>query len=45
LQKELLWRPKLNTEKAVKWTIDWFRKPVDQQADFTFQQINEYFAL
>jgi CDP-glucose 4,6-dehydratase len=44
-EKELLWKPKLNTEKAVKWTIDWYRKPIEQQADFTFQQINEYFAL
>jgi len=44
-KRELLWKPKLNTEKAVKWTIDWYKKPIDQQADFTFQQINEYFAL
>lgn len=44
-KEELQWEPKLNTEKAIKWTIDWYKRPVEQQADFTFQQINEFFAL
>lgn len=44
-KKELGWEPKLNTAKAIKWTIDWYKKPAEEQADFTFQQINEYFAL
>lgn len=44
-KKELGWQPKITAEEAIKWTIDWYKKPVDQQADFTFQQINEYFAL
>ena len=44
-KEELQWEPKLNTDKAVKWTIDWFKRPVEQQAEFTFQQINEFFAL
>jgi len=44
-KEELQWEPKLNTEKAVKWTIDWYKKPVGQQADFTFQQIKEFFSL
>ena len=44
-KEELQWEPKLNTEKAVKWTVEWYKRPVGQQADFTFQQVNEYFAL
>jgi CDP-glucose 4,6-dehydratase len=43
-QKELGWQPILNSDNAVKWTIDWYKRPRSQQADFTFQQIKEYFA-
>ena len=42
---ELGWRPKLNADKTVNWTIDWYKKPVEGQANFTFQQIREYFEL
>jgi CDP-glucose 4,6-dehydratase len=44
-KKELGWQPKINAEKAIKWTIDWYKKPLMQQANFTFEQIKEYFAL
>ena len=44
-KKELGWEPKLDTSKAVKWTIDWYKEPVEKQAEFTFRQVNEYFAL
>lgn len=41
-RKELGWRPRLNAEEAVKWTIDWYKKDESQKADFTFEQINNY---
>ena len=44
-KKELGWQPRINADTAVKLTIDWYKQPVDRQADFTFQQIKEYFAL
>jgi len=44
-KKELGWQPRINADDAVKLTIDWYKRPVEQQADFTFQQIKEYFAL
>lgn len=44
-KKELNWKPRLNSEEAIKWTIDWYKQTVQQQADFTFQQIRNYFAL
>ncbi|HKB45601.1 MAG TPA: CDP-glucose 4,6-dehydratase [Chitinophagaceae bacterium] len=44
-RKELGWQPKLNADGAIKWTIDWYKLPLAQQAAFTFQQIKEYFAL
>jgi CDP-glucose 4,6-dehydratase len=35
----------MNAKQAVKWTIDWYKQPVEQQAQFTFQQIKQFFAL
>lgn len=42
---EIGWHPKMDAEQAVKWTIDWYKQPVEQQAQFTFQQIKQFFAL
>jgi CDP-glucose 4,6-dehydratase len=44
-KNELGWQPKINADQAIKRAIDWYKKPVDQQADFTFQQIKDYFDL
>ena len=44
-KKELGWKPKLNSEQAIKWTIDWYKQPIVKQAEFTFKQIRDYFAL
>jgi CDP-glucose 4,6-dehydratase len=43
--KELGWMPKLNTVQAIEWTMAWYKKPLEEQADFTFRQIKEYFSL
>lgn len=40
---ELKWKPKLSARQAIAWTMDWYKQ--EQQADFTFQQINNYFSL
>ena len=44
-KKELDWEPKLSADQAIEWTINWYKKPVNEQAGYSFQQIKEYFAL
>ena len=44
-KKDLSWEPKMNAEQAIRWTIDWYKRPLDEQASFTFQQIKEFLAL
>jgi len=44
-EKELKWKPKLLSAAAIKWTIDWYRQTKDKQVGFTFEQIENYFAL
>jgi CDP-glucose 4,6-dehydratase len=41
---ELKWKPKLDAREAIRWTIDWYKKDVAQQAAFTFEQINNYLS-
>jgi CDP-glucose 4,6-dehydratase len=43
--EQLDWNPKLTAADAIEWTIEWYKKPLDKQADFTFQQIENYFTL
>jgi CDP-glucose 4,6-dehydratase len=42
---ELNWRPKLNANEAISWTINWYKQSSEKQIDFTFQQINDYLNL
>ena len=44
-QSELNWQPKLNAQQAIEYTIDWYKQSPETKAAFTFQQINNYFAL
>ncbi len=44
-RQELNWVPKLSAKEAIEWTIGWFKVPKEGLADFTFRQINNYFAL
>lgn len=44
-KKELGWNPKLDAAKAIQWTIDWYKQPLPKQVEFTFEQIDNYFAL
>lgn len=39
---ELNWQPKLNSQLAIKWTIDWYRQKKNNLFDFTLQQIENY---
>ena len=39
---ELKWIPKLKATEAIKWTIEWYKKDISRQANFTFEQINNY---
>jgi CDP-glucose 4,6-dehydratase len=43
--RELGWVPKLDARTAIQWTLDWYRQPRGEQADFTFRQINTYLSL
>jgi len=44
-KKELKWEPKLKSEEAIKWAIDWYKQPDSKQAEITFNQIRNYFTL
>lgn len=44
-KKELNWKPKLSASEAIEWTINWYKTPSDLQIDYSFQQINRFFAL
>jgi len=46
-QKKLGWSPKIELEKALKWTSDWYIQ-YEQKTDlrkFTEQQIDDYLSL
>jgi CDP-glucose 4,6-dehydratase len=43
--RELGWTPKLDARTAIQWTLDWYRRPPEQKAALTFQQINTYLSL
>ncbi|MEO5684444.1 MAG: CDP-glucose 4,6-dehydratase [Chitinophagaceae bacterium] len=43
--QQLHWKPKLSASKAIEWTINWYRQPASSQADYSFEQINNYLAL
>ncbi len=44
-QKELGWQPRLDAGEAIQWTIEWYKRPTEEQAAFTFRQIKSYLAL
>jgi CDP-glucose 4,6-dehydratase len=39
---ELNWKPRLNAKEAIRWAIEWYKTDPSQQADFTFEQIDNY---
>jgi CDP-glucose 4,6-dehydratase len=43
--RALDWKPKLSAEKAIRWTVEWYKQREYRKADFTFSQIEEYFVL
>jgi CDP-glucose 4,6-dehydratase len=44
-RKALNWKPKLNADEAIKWTVDWYKQGEAEKAGFTFSQIEQYFML
>jgi len=42
---KLHWKPLLSSEKAIEWTIDWYKTPAESQKEFTFYQIEKYLEL
>jgi CDP-glucose 4,6-dehydratase len=43
--KELNWTPKLQSQEAIEWTIDWYKNSTKNEFDFTLEQIKKYAAL
>ena len=43
--RELSCTPKLTSTEAVRWTLDWYKQPMERQAEFTLQQIEKYLSL
>lgn len=43
--KELTWHPKLTSRVAIEWTIDWYKKRMEDKVDCTFNQIDQYLSL
>lgn len=41
----LKWTPKLKSAEAINWTIEWYKKALDQSKTFTFDQITAYQLL
>ena len=41
-KKELGWVPKLKSEEAIQWTIDWYKQPEEMLFDYTITQIKLY---
>ncbi len=42
--KELNWQPKLNSQQAIEWTINWYKKNEMDLFNFTLDQIKQYQA-
>lgn len=44
-KKDLHWQPKLNSQDAVQWTMDWYKQDISNLEIFTIQQIKDYADL
>jgi CDP-glucose 4,6-dehydratase len=45
-QRELEWKPKLNSEEAIEWTMQWYKSTAKKNViDFTNRQIRQYEEL
>lgn len=42
-QRELNWKPNLNAESAIEWTIEWYKQTASNRINCTFHQIKNYF--
>jgi CDP-glucose 4,6-dehydratase len=42
-QKELNWQPKLNSQQAIDWTINWYKE--ENSFEYTLEQIKKYNSL
>jgi CDP-glucose 4,6-dehydratase len=44
-EKELHWTPKWSAAEGIAQTLKWYQQPLNDQAAYTFQQINQYLAV
>ena len=42
---ELDWDPVFSAKEAIEKTIEWYKQAADKQANFTFEQIRQYFKV
>lgn len=42
-KNELSWTPKLNSDQAIEWTIEWYKQSPEKRAEFTLEQIENFF--
>jgi len=40
--QKLRWTPKMDSRESIKWTIDWYRQPLEKLVEYTFLQIKNY---
>lgn len=43
--QELQWQPRFNAKEAIRWTVEWYKAGMANQAAFTFEQIDNYLAI
>lgn len=43
--QQLKWQPKLDAATAIEWTIAWYKQSLNNQVNFTFEQIKNYLQL
>lgn len=41
----LSWKPLLNSELAIQWTIEWYKQKKVDRRKYTYQQIDQYLSL
>jgi len=44
-KKQLGWQPKMSARQAIGWTIDWYRQPIENKVEYSFEQIRSFLNL
>lgn len=44
-KKQIGWQPKMSARQAIGWTIDWYKQPIENKVEYSFQQIRNFLNL